>query len=426
MGHFLEMIPIMCSLFRSVLAVGLALAIATGPARAEGISRPSAESSQIRVSNVLPGEFEPQDAVMLAWDGDSEVVRVQIEIVAAIWRTTRVLMLVGSAQHELAARSAFVAAGIPWEAVRYVHVPVDTIWTRDYGPVVVRSSFGPNALVDADYSEEDRPNDDNVPAAVAPILDMLRIRAPLAVDGGNLLSNGAGLCIATHTLLDENTDRGYDEPQVTDMLKKIYGANQIVFLDPIIGESNGHVDMFATFASVDTVVIGEYSSDDNPANASVLNRNADRLTKLTTPNGPLKVVRIPMPPLDVLACRTYTNVVYANETLLVPTYPGFDAHCRGKAFAVYRRLLPSWTIIGVNCNDLILSSGAIHCMTMNLSAVTRMPELPGLWPNPIPLSALPEDAISVRRQMPKALPSGELQQVRRRTRSCRFGSSFRR
>ena len=42
-----------------------------------------------------------------------------------------------------------------------------------------------------------------------------------------------------------------------------------------------------------------------------------------------------MPPHDDGRWRTYTNVVYANGTLLVPTYPGFCPELDAEALAVY-------------------------------------------------------------------------------------------
>ena len=47
-----------------------------------------------------------------------------------------------------------------------------------------------------------------------------------------------------------------------------------------------------------------------------------------------------MPVPDGQNWFTYTNVVYANEVLLVPHYDTVDRAIEEEALAVYRRLLP--------------------------------------------------------------------------------------
>jgi hypothetical protein len=139
-----------------------------------------------------------------------------------------------------------------------------------------------------------------------------------------------------------------------------------VFLEPLVGEQTGHVDMFATFVSSDVVVVGEYSPDADPLNAEILDRNAQRLAAVRTSRGPLRVLRIPMPPHTLDVWRTYTNVLFANGTLVVPTYPGIDPQGEAEALAIYKHLLPGWTVVGVDCNRLIEWGGAVHCVTRNL------------------------------------------------------------
>jgi hypothetical protein len=46
----------------------------------------------------------------------------------------------------------------------------------------------------------------------------------MALDGGNLLTNGQGLCIATTQLLEMNRDFGYDEHHVAKTIKRLSGA----------------------------------------------------------------------------------------------------------------------------------------------------------------------------------------------------------
>jgi agmatine/peptidylarginine deiminase len=359
-------------LFAVVMTCGTIPAAAAAEARVAEIEHARALERQTGI----PGEFERQAAVLLSWDYDEEIVQpVTLNIVDAIWRNVPVILLVTDAESRNDALAAFRRWGIPRNAVRFVQIPFDTIWARDYGPTIVRSAGGAPVLVDADYERGTRSNDDSVPAMMAPLLRVPFLRAPINIEGGNLLSNGAGLCLTTYTVLENNIERGYDEEQVTDILKRHYGVSDVVFLEALDGEGTGHIDMFATFTSADTVLIGQYPPHLDPVNALRLDRNAERLSKIVTPFGPLKVVRIPMPPRqDDDIWPTYTNVLYANGCVLVPVYPDLDPDEREDALDTYRRLLPDWDVVGIDCSELIGFGGAVHCISKNLARVARLPD----------------------------------------------------
>jgi hypothetical protein len=58
--------------------------------------------------------------------------------------------------------------------------------------------------------------------------------------------------------------------------------------------------------------------------------------------------------------RTYTNAVFVNKTLLVPTYQEkYDT----TALRIYRESLPGYNVVGINCNIIISQLGALHCIT---------------------------------------------------------------
>jgi len=100
------------------------------------------------------------------------------------------------------------------------------------------------------------------------------------------------------------------------------------------------------------------------------------LSQVRTRKGPLRVVRIPMPPHCNNIWRTYTNVVYANGVVLVPIYPSLDHAGRRRAFEIFSKELPTWKVVGVDATDIIEMDGALHCMTMNLGAIGQLPAFP--------------------------------------------------
>jgi agmatine/peptidylarginine deiminase len=241
------------------------------------------------------------------------------------------------------------------------------MWIRDYGPFSVRKRDGQVVILDAQYERSlNRSNDDCVPVVVAEQLGMGLVRAPIVLEGGNLLSNGDGLCITTTALLDSNAGRDLDENGICQILHTYFGARQTVFLEPLIGESTGHVDMFAVFLSRETVVVGSYDPLVDPVNAAVLDRNAAYLAQIRTRRGPLRVVRVPMPDNSDGVWRSYTNTIFANGVLMVPVYTDADATLQDVALDSFRRHLPGWKVVPIDAKDTIRCGGALHCISKSI------------------------------------------------------------
>lgn len=322
---------------------------------------------RVTVASCAPGEFERQAALMV---GVNELLphapQVMIDLIDALIDRIPLVAMVESEEQRRQLVTQLCDWGLPAHLLHYVFMPVQGMWVRDYGPGFARFTDGTVGILDAEYSVANRLNDDMVPTAIAMLLKLPVLHVPLAVEGGNILSNGRGLFITTTALLSVNERRGYDQRRVQDVLWDYYGFSQGAVLRNLAGERTGHADMIATFTAPDTVVLGAYDRHVDPVNADALDFNAQLLSGIKTASGPLKVVRIPMPPHHDGYYRTYTNVIYANGTLLVPSYPDVDPELERRAFAVYRQLLPDWEIIGIDCTGLLRGFGALRCLSVNI------------------------------------------------------------
>jgi agmatine/peptidylarginine deiminase len=150
------------------------------------------------------------------------------------------------------------------------------------------------------------------------------------------------------------------------LLNRYYGFEQAIALEALAGEETAHVDLFAAFTTADTVVVGQYDPDVDRKNAELLDRNAERLGSITTSVGRLKVERIPMPTNAGGVWRSYTNVIFANGTLLVPVYNDVKDPGREQALETYARLLPGWEIKTIDATRLIRNRGALRCVSVNV------------------------------------------------------------
>jgi len=318
-------------------------------------------------NDCMPADFEKQSAILL---GCNELLpyhpHVLVELCAALIDKIALIGIVESEEQRKHVITLLCDWGLPAHLLHFVSLPVKGMWVRDYGPCFVRGRDKAITILDAEYLEADRPEDDKAPSELAALLRLPVAPVPLTCEGGNLLSNGQGLCLTTSSLATRNAPRGYSPHMTTEILSKYYGFRQIVMLKPLLSEPTGHVDMFATFVSPNVVVVGEYDPKIDPVNADILNENAEVLSKGRTPLGPLRVVRIPMPSNRGGIWKTFTNVIYANDTLIVPTYGDSEPDAQRQAMETYARLLPDWEVVGINATSVIKQRGSLRCVSINI------------------------------------------------------------
>ncbi len=344
-------------------------------------SRPS-ELENLTGRYRLPGEFEPLEAVVLAPSLRLEGVEPWsvCATIAALKGHLPVIGLVRNEEEEAELKAALRQRGVPEDSFRPVRIPYESSWIRDYGPLFLLGRDGRRLAADTQYAYPSRGADDRVPARLAELFQTRPVEVPLVVEGGNLLSNGHGLCLSTTALAERNSPKtryvvtayhDYDLNQIRSILSRTFGFSEIVFLEPLEREKTEHVDMFAAFTSPNTVVVGRYHPAVDPVNAALLDRNAARLEGLPTAHGPLRVERIPMPTNRDGVFRTYTNVLLADGLLLLPSYPGVDEEAEREAVAVYTRLLPGWRIERIDVSGMIRKGGGLHCLSVHVPKADR-------------------------------------------------------
>jgi agmatine/peptidylarginine deiminase len=322
-------------------------------------------------SGRIVGEFEHQDAIMLGFNELLEYhPKTLCNIVAAIGTRATILGLISDPKQEQRTVDLLASHGLATENVRFFLWPAISMWVRDFGP---RTLVGDNLrLIDFNYHFEGREVENQLPLAMAAKYGMKIEPSQLTMEGGNLLSNGRGLCVSSSTLIEQNRPRGYDLQAIGAILQRSFRFTQWSYLPPLIGEPTGHVDMYFAFTSPTTVVVGTYDPAVDSVNAAQLDQAAQTMSQVLVEGEPVKVVRIPMPPRPDDKWRTYTNVIFANGALLVPQYPDVCPELDRRALEIYRELLPDWEVVGIDASSIINNRGSLHCLSRNL------PALPGL------------------------------------------------
>jgi agmatine deiminase len=336
----------------------------------------------------MPAEFEPQDAILI---GCSTLMRdapqVFLNIVQALYRRIPLIGLVENEGRETLGRMLLATAGLPADAIQLARVPASSMWVRDYGPTTVIDDQGGRHFLDFDRRHLRPPNVHSATEQLASLLGIPRVPIDLSLAGGNLLSNGEGVCVTSATVILQNSQGHRTVEQIGTELCAHLGARRWAYVSPLPGERTGHVDLICTFVSRDTLVVGKADPSEDPDYAGRLDKVADHMARVQTESGPLRIVRIPMPSSRDTHSRSYTNVVFANGTLLVPLYPETDGHLDRIALEIYSRLLPGWDIVGIDVSSFSHLNGALHCLTCNIPSaapVRSVAAAPG-WIDPTPM-----------------------------------------
>ena len=329
---------------------------------------------------ILPGEFERHEALLVGWpvaaprnasatslEFHNDANQTLLNLIANAPPSLQVVVIVPSSELRQSVATMLEDAGISGDRVEVLVSEIDSPWVRDFAPFSMRHEQSAWLGTRFFRIPGQRDRDAHMARRLSAQSRMKMVDVPMYLDGGNVLSNGEGLIITTTQTLDLNSRFSYKRDDISRMLRQFFGARQVVYLEPLVDEGNQHVDMFLTMPDPDTVVLAEYTREQDPINHEVLERNVQRLSELKRDRGPLKIVRVPMPPRGgPIFGGTYTNVVYANGVLFVPRFGDVDPAGHARAVEIYQSLLPGWKIVSVEASAWLVLDGSIHCLTKNM------------------------------------------------------------
>lgn len=332
----------------------------------------------------MPAEWTPQAAVWLSWplnpvtwrDRREALLTAYARFAAAISHHEPVRINCVVAE-QAGAREHLRNAGADPARVEFFDIPTNDAWCRDHGPVFTRHrETGEVAVVDFTFNAwggkfPPWDLDDAVPARVAEHLRLRRFVIPMICEGGGLEVNGEGLLLTTESvLLNANRNTGWDKARTESMLRGALGVDDVLWLPSgLLGDdTDGHIDTLTRFFRPDAVLT-VHEDDPSNANHATLARNTSILEAFRNRAGKrLEVVRLPNPdPIRVDNWRqevlppSYANFLIVNDAVIAPTYrqPAKD----DAALATLARCYPGRAIVPVDCHDIVLEGGALHCLS---------------------------------------------------------------
>ncbi len=333
-----------------------------------GDAAPSAVTATGRIR--LPAQWERQEAVIMRWpvafpplwevhaqlaEAISPVARCDILIDAPAWADPIGLFLERRGEAQL-------------DNIRFLVVPANDIWVRDYGPVVGfngRQRVAVSAIFDP-LPAYPQAQDDAVPERYAALTGLPLRRLDLHLEGGNLWSDGAGTLLMSEGLFARNPHLSREE--TLRRLRAAFDYEKLLLVPPLRSEETGHIDLVLKLADAETILI---SAPAPLLNRRTLHKAADVLRGETNAAGrPYRLIPLPMPqpyfnwglyPI----WRSYANALTINGRLLVPTYGLRSDHA---ALIAYRTALPDYVLRPIYCVTAINGGGAVHCLTKEIPA----------------------------------------------------------
>ena len=367
----------------------------TVPAAHAAGSDPSPASLGFR----MPAEWEPHEAIWLGWphnasDWPGKIAAIHFvygEIVRRITDGTSphvskgeiVRVIVSDDAHEAKARGILNKIGVSPEMVEFFQIPSNRGWTRDFGPIFVKSD-AETAIAGFKFNAWAKYDDHELDSQIAKKLakklkkqyfPIKHKGKPFVLEGGAIDVNGKGTLLTTEEcLLDQEIqvrNPGVSREGIEKVLADSLGATNVLWLNKgIVGDdTHGHIDDLCRFVDAKTVVLCR-ESNSKDANYALLEESRELLEGFRLENGKkIQIEFLPMPePLIYRGQRlpaSYANFLITNSSVLVPTFN--DPNDR-IALNKLAELFPNRKVIGIHAVDLVWGLGTLHCLSQQQPA----------------------------------------------------------
>lgn len=325
---------------------------------ARGTTPPPAFLSDVR----CPGEYEPMQGIIFAWEPFGSVTPILSAMVREITTTgnAEAYIMVDTAGEQTSVTTTLTTAGANMTRVKFFVVTTDTIWIRDYGPRYIYEG-NVRSIVDHTYNRP-RPLDDAQPVFWANQKHQTLYEIPLIHGGGNY--HLSGLMPSWATRLTNNENPTLTESQIVAHWHNYQNVNTTMTTPfPSSIDSTQHIDMWMQITGDTQVMISDWPSNPGSAQDVICDSTATSMAGLGW-----TITRIPA--FSVSGTHyTYTNVVMCNNLILVPSYTNATvAPSNAGALATWQAAMPGKTIVQVPCQAIVTAAGVMHCIVMHVPA----------------------------------------------------------
>lgn len=306
-----------------------------------------------------PPEYAPMDGILIAWEGFSSILS-QMAFAITVTADSKLYVCVDNTSERTSASNTLASAGCNMNNVEFVVRRTDTVWIRDYGPRYIYEG-DVRAIVDHTYNRP-RPNDNLLPSYFGNSVKQHRVyEIPLVHGGGNYHLNALGSGHATELIVNENP--GLSSTQIVDYWQQYQNVQTTLWTPfPTFVDSTQHIDMWMQIIGDEKIMISDWPAQSGSTQDQICDSAAAYFTGLGW-----DVFRIPARSYNGTH-YTYTNMVLCNDVAIIPFYNQYSAisQYNAQVLATYQQALPDKTVVQVDCDQIVVFAGVMHCIVMHV------------------------------------------------------------
>lgn len=329
----------------------------------------------------LPAEWEPQDAIQIAfpsrtsdwinyWD---EVVLCYINIIKNIAQY-QPLIIICDDEADL----NFYLQDADRKNIYVLELPINDTWARDHAAITVENGNGflIYDFVFNGWGLKFAADKDNLITGElwnAGLYNALSLIHPgLVLEGGSIESDGKGtLLTTTNCMLSPNRNPHLSKEEIEQKLCELFNLQKILWLTNghLLGDdTDAHIDTVARFCDEKTIAYVQCTDADDIHYLDLKNMEEELKLFVDINGNPYCLVPLPMaaavyaPDDNRRLPATYANFLILNDVVLLPTY--HNEKVDNLAIAQLQIAFPTKKVIGIDCSALLLQHGSLHCITM--------------------------------------------------------------
>ncbi|MBR5029937.1 MAG: agmatine deiminase family protein [Muribaculaceae bacterium] len=333
---------------------------------------------------IMPAEWEPQQAVMLAWphretDWDYMLDEVQVcfkEVAKVILSEMQLVVITPCVEDAMRQLDDVDNAN----NIIYQQINTNDTWARDFGPISVIDN-NKRYLLDFKFNAwgmkfascydnmicREMNNNGIFNANFVNCQDFV-------LEGGSIESDGKGTLLTTsRCLLSPNRNAALSKDEIEAVLTQRLGAKKVLWLNhgELAGDdTDAHIDTLARLAPNNTIlyVKCDDSADEQYESLRLMEEELKAMTNAQGESFRLIALPCPAPIYDEEGQRlpaTYANFLITNNQVLVPTYGQPDNDT--EALNIIDNVFSQRQVVGIDCNALIKQHGSLHCITMQIA-----------------------------------------------------------
>lgn len=325
-----------------------------------------------------PAEFEPHAATAFTWPHNPSTWHRGLDaprraLVAALRALLRFEVVHLHVMSDAQANAARDLIGVNDNLTTHV-IQSNDAWCRDHGAIIVRNDAGERAVLNFGYNAWGGKYppwdlDAQVANSMAAYLNLPVREIGTVMEGGAIDGNGQGVVMTTAScVLNPNRNPSITKRDIDTIFSDHLGSHLIVWLAGEIpgDDTDGHIDNLARFVSPACALVVAPAATDN-AWQRELAANPARVEEQCAARGLAMEVRtLPLPMKFVARTglpASYANFLIANQVVLMPVYgdPADDRAC-----AIVASCFPGRELIPIDCRELIVGLGALHCLSQQI------------------------------------------------------------